>query len=60
MLKSSMTPKKDAMRYPWNAPKALKNSFTKVRAYSFEQKFICGVVQWISGEVEAFDEILSD
>ena len=44
--------------------KTLKNSFTKVRAYSFEQKFICGdhdcVVQWISGEVEAFDEILSD
>jgi predicted nuclease with TOPRIM domain len=44
--------------------KTLKNSFTKVGAYSSEQKFICGdrddVVQWISGEVEAFDEILSD
>jgi hypothetical protein len=44
--------------------KTLNNSFTKVGAYSSEQKFICGdpdgVVQWISGEVEAFDEILSD
>jgi hypothetical protein len=44
--------------------KTLKNGFTKVGAYSFEQKFIRGdpdgVVQWISGEVEAFDEILSD
>jgi hypothetical protein len=44
--------------------KILKNNFTKIGAYSSEQKFICGdldgVVQWISGEVEAFDEILSD
>lgn len=44
--------------------KTLKNSFTKVGAYSSERKFIRGdpdgVVQWISGEVEAFDEILSD
>ena len=44
--------------------KTLKNSFTKVGAYSSKQKFICGnpdgVIQWISGEVEAFDEILSD
>jgi hypothetical protein len=35
--------------------KALKNSFTKVGAYSSKQKFICGdldgVVQWISREV---------
>jgi hypothetical protein len=44
--------------------KTLKNSFSKVGAYSSEQKFIYGdpdsVVHWISGEVEAFDEILSD
>jgi hypothetical protein len=44
--------------------KNLKNSFAKVGAYSSEQGFICGdpdgVVQWISGEVEAFDEILSN
>jgi hypothetical protein len=43
--------------------KTLKNSFTKVGAYSSEQKFIRGdpdgVVQWISGEVEAFDKIFS-
>jgi hypothetical protein len=44
--------------------KTLKNNFTKLWAYSSKQKFIRGdpngVVQWISGEVEAFDEILSD
>jgi hypothetical protein len=44
--------------------KKLKDNFARVGAYSYEQKFICGdpdgVVQWISGEVEAFDEILSD
>ena len=44
--------------------KNLKNSFAKVGAYSSEQRFIRGepdgVVQWISGEVKAFDEILSD
>jgi hypothetical protein len=43
--------------------KKLKDNFARVGAYSFEQRFIRGdpgVVQWISGETEAFDEILSD
>ena len=44
--------------------KNLKNSFSKVGAFSSEQKFICGdpdgVIQWIKGEAEAFEEILSD
>ena len=44
--------------------KRLKDSFAKVGAYSSEQKFIWGdpegVIQWIGGEVEAFEEILSD
>jgi hypothetical protein len=44
--------------------KKLKDNFCRVGASCFEQKFIHGdpdgVVQWISGEVEAFDEILSD
>jgi hypothetical protein len=44
--------------------KNLKNSFAMVGAYSSEQRFIRGepdgVVQWISGEVKAFDKILSD
>jgi hypothetical protein len=44
--------------------KNLKNSFSKVGAFSLEQKFICGdpdgVIQWINGEAEAFEEILSD
>jgi hypothetical protein len=44
--------------------KKLKDSFAMVGAYSSEQKFIRGdpegVIQWISEEVEAFEEILSD
>jgi hypothetical protein len=44
--------------------KNLKNSFSKVGAFSLEQKFIRGdpngVIQWINGEAEAFEEILSD
>jgi hypothetical protein len=44
--------------------KKLKDIFFRVGAYSSEQKFIYGdpdgIVQWIGGEVEAFDEILSD
>jgi hypothetical protein len=43
--------------------KKLKNSFAKVGAYS-EENFIQGdpegVIEWISGEAEAFEEILSD
>jgi hypothetical protein len=44
--------------------KNLKNNFSRVGAFSSEQKFIRGdpnrVIQWISGESEAFEEILSD
>jgi hypothetical protein len=44
--------------------KKLKTSFAKVGAYSAEENFIRGdpegIVEWISGEVEAFEEILSD
>jgi hypothetical protein len=44
--------------------KNLKTSFTKVGAYSAEENFIRGdlegVIEWISGESEAFEEILSD
>jgi hypothetical protein len=42
----------------------LKNNFSKVGAYSSEQKFIRGnpdeVIEWINGEVEAFEKVLSD
>jgi hypothetical protein len=42
----------------------LKSSFAKVGAYSSEENFIWGdpegVIDWISGEAEAFEEILSD
>jgi hypothetical protein len=43
--------------------KKLKTSFSKVGAYSSEENFIRGdpegVIEWISGEVEAFKEILN-
>jgi hypothetical protein len=42
----------------------LKTSFAKVGAYSSEKNFIRGdpegVIDWISGEAEAFEEILSN
>jgi hypothetical protein len=44
--------------------KKLKSIFAKVGAYSSEKNFIWGdpegVIDWISGEAEAFEEILSD
>jgi hypothetical protein len=44
--------------------KNLKNSFSKVGAFSFEHNFVRGnpdeVIQWINGKVEVFKEILSD
>jgi hypothetical protein len=44
--------------------KKIKTSFTKVGAYSNEDSFIRGdpegVIEWISGEAKAFEEILSD
>jgi molecular chaperone GrpE (heat shock protein) len=44
--------------------KNLKNSFAKVGAYSSEENFVRGdpkgVIEWISGEAEAFEEILND
>jgi hypothetical protein len=44
--------------------KKIKTSFSNVGAYSSEDNFIWGdpegVMEWISGEVEAFEEILSD
>jgi hypothetical protein len=42
----------------------LKTSFARVGAYSSEENFIRGdpegVIDWISGEVESFEEILRD
>jgi hypothetical protein len=44
--------------------KKLKNSFAKVGAYSSKENFIRGdpkgVIDWIRGEVEAFEKILND
>jgi hypothetical protein len=42
----------------------METSFANMGAYSNEDKFIRGdpegVIEWISGEAEAFEEILSD
>jgi hypothetical protein len=47
-----------------NCVKKLKTSFSKVGAYSSEENFIRGdpegVIEWISREAEAFEEILND
>jgi hypothetical protein len=44
--------------------KNLKSSFAKVGVYSSDENFIRGdpegVIEWISGEAEAFEEILND
>jgi hypothetical protein len=44
--------------------KKLETSFAKVGAYSAEENFVRGdpegVVEWLSGEAKAFEEILSD
>jgi hypothetical protein len=44
--------------------KKIETSFTNVGAYSSENNFIGGdpegVIEWISNEAEAFEEILSD
>jgi hypothetical protein len=44
--------------------KKIKTSFANMGAYSNEDNFIWGdpkgVIEWISGEAEAFEEILSD
>jgi hypothetical protein len=42
----------------------MKTSFTNVGAYSNKDNFIRGdpegIIEWISGEAKAFEEILSD
>jgi hypothetical protein len=44
--------------------KNLKNNFAKAGVYSSEENFVQGdpegVIEWISGEAEAFEEILND
>jgi hypothetical protein len=44
--------------------KKLKTSSAKVGAYSAKENFVRGdpegIIEWISGEAEAFEEILSD
>jgi hypothetical protein len=58
------SPKEKCYEVSLECAKSLKNRFAKVGAYSSEQRFIHGdhdgVIQWISGDAEAFEEILSD
>jgi hypothetical protein len=41
----------------------LKNAFTSIGAFSAERNFIRGdpdgVIKWIEGEIEAFDDVLT-
>jgi hypothetical protein len=63
-LKNFALPRKDALKNPWAAWRKIKASFANVGTYSNEDNFIRGdpegVIEWISGEAEAFEEILSD
>jgi hypothetical protein len=59
-----VNPRKDALKKSLDCVKKLKTSFSKVGAYSSEENFIRGdpggVIDWISEEAEAFEEILGD
>jgi hypothetical protein len=58
------TSKKRCFEKSLDCVKKIKESFAKVGAYSAEENFIRGdpegVIEWISGEAETFEEILSD
>jgi hypothetical protein len=55
--------KKECYNITKKCSNELKNSFISVGVFSAERNFICGdpegVLKWIKGEVEAFDEVLS-
>jgi hypothetical protein len=59
-----MNPRRDAFEKSLDCVRKLKTSFAKVGAYCSEENFIRGdpegVIDWISGEAKAFEEILSD
>ena len=63
MLRSFANPRKKCFEKSLDCVKKLKSSFAKVGAYSSEENFIRGdpegVIDWISGEAEAFEEILN-
>jgi hypothetical protein len=56
--------KKYALKNNMECVKKIKTSFANVDAYSSEDNFIRGdpegVIEWISSEAKAFEEILSD
>jgi hypothetical protein len=63
-LQSFAHPKKGVLKKSMECVKKIKTSFANMGAYSNEDNFIRGnpegVIEWISGEAEAFEEILSD
>jgi hypothetical protein len=64
MLKNFANPRKSVFEKSLDCVNKLKTSFSKVGAYSSEENFIRGdpegVIEWISGEAEAFEETLND
>jgi hypothetical protein len=63
-LKNFAHPKKRCFEKSLGCVEKIKASFANVGAYSNEDNFIRGdpegVIEWISGEAEDFEEILSD
>jgi hypothetical protein len=63
-VKELRTSKERCFEKSLDCVKKIKASFAKVGAYSAEENFIRGdpedVIEWISGEAETFEEILSD
>jgi hypothetical protein len=63
-LQNSAHQKKNVLKKSIECVKKIKTSFTIVGAYSSEDNFVRGdpegPIEWISNEVEAFEEILSD
>jgi Ribonuclease G/E len=63
-VKELRTSKERCFEKSLDCVKKIKASFANVGAYSTEENFIRGdpegVIEWISGEAETFEEILSD
>ena len=63
MLKSFDKRRMNAITFAMQCSDKLKNAFTSVGVFLAERNFIRGdpegVMKWIEGEIEAFDEVLT-
>jgi hypothetical protein len=63
MLKSFNKRRRNAITFDMQCSDKLKNAFTSVGVFLAERNFIRGdlegVMKWIEGEIEAFDEVLT-